>query len=507
MESSNYRWNSSNVRGFVSEDPHLNIFGAGERFDKPSEGISEQSMISAFARLGYSYADRYFLTASVRNDRSSKLHPDNRSAVFPAFSGSWKISSESFFENYRYVLNLLKLRASWGQVGSVAAVDPYAYNTPMSEARKSVFGKTPKLVTGSFQKSIANTELKWETTESWGVGLDLTLFNSFSMSVDYFNKYTRDLIEQLPIFSTLGVEAEPLGNVGSVINKGWEITANYDKRIGDVNFGFFGNLSTLKSEVLSLGERDYIQDSYVINSMQPVRSVVGQPWQSFYLFETDGIFRSENEVLSYTYTNPESGIKSLIQPNAKPGDLKFVDKNNDGVINEEDKSYLGSYLPKLTYAFGGNLEYRGLDFSFMFQGISGNKIFNAFKMMGLNGRAQENNLLADVMDSYNFNPNSNIPRIGVASDPNRNFTSTNDFFLEDGSYLRLKNVTLGYTIPKAVMSNLGLADSSIRIFASGENLFTITKYTGLDPEVGGIGVDGGQYPISRSFTFGLNVNF
>lgn len=507
MSRSNYRSNWSNAKGFASEDPHLNIFGAAEDFDKPEEAISDESMISAFARASYSFADRYFLTASVRNDLSSKLHPDNRSAVFPAFSASWKISSESFLQDYKDVLNLLKVRGSWGQVGSVESVNPYAYSIPMSEARKSVFGKNPRITNGSFQRSISNPDLKWETTESWGVGLDLSLFNSFSMSVDYYNKYTRDLIEQMPILSTQGVEIEPLGNVGSVVNKGWEFTANYDKRIGDVTFGLFGNLSTLKSEVLSLGERDYIQDSSVINSMRPLRSAVGQPWQSFYLYQTDGIFRSEAEILAYKHTDQETGIESVIQPKALPGDLKFVDQNNDGLINEEDLTYMGSYLPKLTYAFGGNLEYSGLDFSFMFQGVAGNKIFNGFRMMGLTGRGQGNNLLADVMDSYNFNPNGNVPRIGVAIDPNRNFTSTNDYFLEDGSYLRLKNITLGYTLPKSVMKSIGLADSSLRIYASGENLWTITKYSGLDPEVGGVGIDGGQYPVSRNFTFGLNINF
>lgn len=508
MERSNYRWNFSGIEDFVSEDPHLTIMGAGRgTIQKPDEGISDLSMISGFVRGSYSYDDRYFITASVRNDLSSKLHKDHRSAVFPAVSGSWKISSEDFFEPAKSVVNLLKLRGSWGQVGNVSMVNAYAYNVPMSSARASVFGpQGTSIVYGQFQKSISNDDLKWETTESWGVGLDLSLFNKLSVSLDYYNKFTKDLIEKMPIVSTMGVDEEPYGNVGSVINKGWELSIDYKDRVGAVDFNIYGNLTTLHNEVLSLGARDFIQDDYNINSLQPIRSAVGQPWQSYYLIQTDGVFKSQAEVEAYTYTNPETGNVQLIQPNAAPGDLKFVDHNNDGMITDDDKQYLGSYLPKLTYSLGGSLSYAGIDLSLMLQGVSGNKIFNGFKLMGLTGRAQGNNMLATVMDSYEFNPNSGMPRLGVETDPNGNYTSLNDYFLEDGSYLRLKNVTLGYTLPKSLMKHIGLENNTIRAYVSGENLFTITKYSGMDPEVGGVGIDGGRYPVSRTFTVGINLS-
>lgn len=508
MSYNNFRFNDNLAKGFVNEDFYLTIFPNATSYNfPPGEAIVEESMVSMFGRVSYSYADRYFLTSSLRNDMSSKLYKGNRSGIFPAFSGSWKISSEQFMEDYKDVINLLKLRGSWGQVGNVKIVPNYSYNVSMATARESVYGNPPVLVTGKYQSTISNPNIKWETTESWGIGLDLGLLNSLTLSVDYYNKTTKDLIEKLPITSTMGVEEEPYGNVGKVLNKGWEFTLNYDKKFGDWRINAFGNLSTLKSEVLDLGTRDFIVDDWVIDGMLPVRSAVGQPWQSFYLIQTDGLFRSQAEIDAYTYTNPETGESTLIQPYAKPGDLKFVDLNNDGVINDDDKTYMGSYLPTLTYSFGGQMGYKGLDLSVMFQGIHGNKIFNGFKKMGLVGRQSGNNMLASVLDSYNFNPNSDIPRLSIKEDVNGNFGTASDFFLEDGSYLRLKNVTLGYRLSKETMSKLHLPNSSIRLYMSGENLLTFTKYSGIDPEVGGIGIDGGRYPISRTFTFGINLNF
>lgn len=501
-------WRSNWVEGTELPSEDLNkiiISNATKTPLKPTESIVEESMISGFGRLAYSYADRYFITASVRNDLSSKLHPSHRSAIFPAFSGSWKISSEDFMKDIEQI-NLLKIRASWGQVGSVAAVDPYAYNVSMAQARPSVFGIDNHIVTGYFQRGISNTDLRWETTESWGVGLDMGLFDKFSLTLDYFQKLTRDLIERVPIVSTMGVEQEPLGNVGSVSNKGWELQLNYNDRAGDFTWGGFANMSIIDSHVLDLGSRDYIQDNLVVNSMSPIRSKVGLPWQSFYILEADGIFKSDSEVAAYTHKDVETGMVAPIQPNAKAGDIKFIDQNNDGVINAEDNKYFGSYMPKYTFSFGANFGWRGLDLSLDFQGIQGNQIYNAYKQMTLTGRGVEGNMNALVMKSFDFDPSSGIPRLGVAVDNNGNYTTANSYFLEDGSYLRLKNVTLGYTLPKAWMEAISMPQASVRFYLNGSNLLTFTKYSGIDPEVGRYGVDAGRYPLSRTFSLGLNVS-
>lgn len=507
MSYDNWRSHWVEKQEYPNEDPYKIIFQNGTKFNvPPTESIVEESMISAFGRLSYSYDDRYFITASLRNDLSSKLAPKNRSALFPAVSGSWKISSERFMEDVK-AIDLLKIRGSWGQVGNVAMVDPYAYNVSMSQARASVFGLNNEAVYGFYQDGLSNTDLKWETTESWGVGLDLGLFSTLTLTVDYFNKLTKDLIERVPIVPTMGVKTEPLGNVGSVVNKGWEFTLAYNDRIGDFSYGLFGNLSLINSEVTSLGGRDYIQDNVVVNSMSPVRSAVGHPWQSFYIYETAGLFASQEEINSYTHTDAETGQTTPIQPNAKPGDLKYVDQNGDGVINDTDRKFFGSYLPTTTYSFGGNASWKGLDFSLMFQGIAGNKIYNAYKQMSLVGRGVEGNLNALALESFNFNKTSGVPRLGIANDNNGNYSNANDYFLEDGSYLRLKNVTLGYSLPKSALEAIHMPNAGIRFYVSGENLFTVTNYSGIDPEVGYFGIDAGRYPLARTITLGLNLNF
>ena len=210
---------------------------------------------------------------------------------------------------------------------------------------------------------------------------------------------------------------------------------------------------------------------------------------------------------NYKWTDPNTGLTNLIQPNAKPGDLRYVDFNNDGKINSDDNQYMGSYMPKITFGFGGNLNYKNLDFSFQFQGVGKSTIYNAFKQMTLTGRQQGGNMLKDILNAWDYNHTSGIPRLALVDDPNGNYTNPSDFYLEDGSYLRLKNLTLGYTLPQQWLNALGLKKSTLRLYFNCENLFTITDYTGIDPEVGNFGLDGGVYPVARSFTIGFNFGF
>lgn len=513
LQYEKYRWQKVFTANYAKEDDFSHIFNqAGDwSSTKPQESIWEESMMSAFARVGYSFDDRYFFTGSLRRDATSKLYKDNNSGVFPAVSGSWKISSESFFEPLTPIVNLLKIRASWGQVGNVALVPRYSWNAPLGFLDYQViYGQNlnNEVQGGVYQKTIGTKELKWETTEQTGVGLDLGLLdNSLNIAVDYYHKKTKDLIERVPIPSVAGISVEPYGNIGDVLNKGWEIGANYNKRIGDVTFGVFGNIATVHNEVLNLGSRSTMEHQMNVNSLYPLRSTVGQPWYSYYVLKTEGVFQSEEEIQNFKYKDPTTGISKPIQPNAQPGDFKYVDFNQDGKITDDDKQYLGSYLPKISYGFGGNINYKGFDLNFLFQGVGKITIFNGFKQMGLTGRMQGHNMLSEIKDAWDYNKESGIPRLALTSDPNGNFSYVSDFYLEDGSYLRLKNLTIGYTIPQNLMRSIGLPGSNLRFYASGENLLTFTNYTGFDPEVGNFGLDAGVYPVARTFSIGLNFNY
>jgi TonB-linked SusC/RagA family outer membrane protein len=504
-ETSRYNW--TQTRGYEREDEHYTIFTNATNWsqDKPKEEIWEEWMYSLIGRIGYSYNDRYFATASIRHDTSSKLHPDNNSGTFPAFSASWKISSEGFF-SVPFV-NLLKLRAGWGQIGNVNSVSRYSYNVPLAVTEwPAAMGKDMQgALYGLYQRTISNPDLTWETSEQTSVGLDATfLDHSLSISVDWYRKLTKDLVDNVPIPQIAGITVEPKGNVGEVQNTGWEFSANYNKKIGDVTFNIYGNLSTVHSEVLDLGPRNILAHTNSVNggTMRPLFSEVGQAWYSYKLIKTDGLFQSQTEIDNYI--SPKTG--KPIQPNARPGDLKFVDYNNDGQINDDDRQYMGSYLPKYAYSFGASAEWKGFDFSFFFQGAADVNVFNGFKMMGLTGRGVGSYMLADALDNWTYNHQSNIPRLSLA-DTNENFDKASDFLLEDASYLRLKNITLGYTLPKSLMTKIGISDLRLRVYVGGENLLTFTKYTGFDPEVGNLGLDAGTYPVARTFTIGINLNF
>lgn len=508
MSAENYRENGLTVFGFNRENKHYTIIPDGKKWKQkqPDEDIWDESAMSIFSRLGYSYDNRYFLTASIRRDATSKLYKDNNAGIFRALSGSWKVSSEDFFETLRPTVNLFKLRASWGEIGNKALVPRYSYNAALGSSDwDTFFGVNLDNATkGTFQKTISNKDLKWETTEQLGLGLDIQLFHSLDLTVDYFDKKTKDLIERLPIATSAGVSVAPYGNIGDVSNRGWEFSANYTKQLGDFTLNVYGNLNTVKNEVKNLGAFDFM--SHTVSQQAVLRSEKGQPWYSFYLLKTAGIFQSKAEVDSYLHVNEETGETKKIQPKAQAGDLKFVDSNNDGVIDDKDRKFMGSYLPKLTYAFGAGLKFKGLDFALYFQGVSDVKIYNQFRAFGLTGRG-ESYMLKEVLNSWNYKKDSGIPKMGTLSDKNGNYGSHSDFFLEDGSFLRIKNLTLGYTLPSTVMNSLHLSGAKLRFYLNVENLATFTDYSGIDPEVGNFGVDVGHYPIARTISLGLNFNY
>ena len=476
-------------------------------------------MVSFLARLGYSFDDRYFLVGSVRRDASSKLPASKNYDWFPSVSGSWKLSSEKFFRNAGLdkVFDLVKFRAGWGRIGNddlypnnVATVELLNYQYPI------IFGQNlDQLLQGTYLNTIPNYSARWETTEQTSAGLDLTMFkNKLNISVDYYHKVTKDLIDYIPTPEQIGVADPPMGNMGNVLNKGWEFSVNYNGSAaqGKLTYNVWGNFSTNKGYVREYGVRQgaVMHTSPNLNSNPILYSDAGQPWYSFMVYRTAGIFRSQDEINKYIYKNPETGEAKLLMPDAKVGDLIFIDTNNDGVINDDDKTFAGSYTPKNTFSFGGSLNWKGFDFSFFFQGVTGNKVYNGLKQMAMNGRNDYGNLISDVYNSWDFNPQgSKYPRLGLVtgSDTNGNYSKFSDIFLEDGDYLRLKNITLGYTLPKSVSRFVGMENGSLRVYISVDNVCTITGYSGVDPEVGNYGIDRGVYPVSRFFNFGVNINF
>ena len=483
---------------------------AGEVDGKPGESINEYSMISALARVGYSYNDRYFFVGSLRRDASSKLPINDNSDYFPAVSGSWKISSESFFKNSSIAntVDLFKIRGSWGKVGNVDLYDASATNIPMSTKDwPIIWGENlDQNIYGQYLATIPNFNARWEVTEQSGVGLDLTMFdNKLDFTVDYYYKVTKDLVDGIPLPPQYGISQSPIGNVGQVVNRGFEVSVNYKGAARNFNYNVWGMFNTNKGWVREYGDLDKPIEhrNPNLNSNSLLYSYVDQPWHSFRLYETAGIFRSEEEVLNHR----NSGGK-LIQPDAQPGDLIFVDNNGDGTITDDDREFMGSYAPVNTFSFGGSIDYKGFDLSLMFQGVSGNYVYNGLKQMGMNGREQGGNLVTDVLDTWDFNnATSEYPRLGLVDDANGNYTRFSDVFLEKGDYLRLKNVTIGYTLPSKIAKYVGLGTGAIRVYASIDNAFTITGYSGIDPEVGNYGVDRGVYPLTRMYNFGVNINF
>lgn len=495
--------NSTTLKGFDKEDTNSQDFINGTNWTdiKPTEAFSEEATTGFFARGSYSFDDRYFMVASIRRDASSKLYKDNNYGVFPAFSGAWKASSEDFFKNQK-VISMLKFRGSWGRVGNVSSVNNYSYISSLVQTGDGIYlgnnGQT--FIKGVGLATIPNMKLKWETAEQTNFGVDMAILqNRLEFSADYYIKKTRDLIDQLPVPSVAGLMEAPFANVGMVENNGWEFTATYsDKTKGGLFYSISANAAFQKNTVKDLGVRDFYAHSNSIRAMQPLRSKVGESWYSYYLIKTDGIFQTQAEIDSYV---DKTGKK--IQPNAIPGDLKFVDYDGNGVINDNDRQYLGSYAPKYTYGLTANLEYKGFDCSVQIQGVNGNKIFNGVKLMTY-APGQGWNLSSDVLNSWGYNKSSTIPLLSM-SDKNGNTSTPSDFFLEDGSYCRIKNITIGYTIPATLFGNANKVKA--RVFASGQNLLTITKYSGMDPEVGNQGLDGGTYPVSRIFSVGLNLTF
>lgn len=489
------------ARGFENESEWANFFVNATVFDqdRPTDYEWKDKNASYVGRLSYSWADRYFVTGSYRFDIAGRLASGYRGKGFPGVTGAWKISSEPFMNSLP--VDLLKLRASWGRIGNIGSISTYYGYPRLSSNNTYQIGNGAPISNALYVNSRFNPELSWETSQQTDLGLDVSILKErLSLTVDYFDKLTYDLIKQQDTGwpNTFGYGA-PFINQGKIRNTGWEFSASWRDRVDEFSYEVSGNLATLKNRV------DYIDgnpNSFWSHTdawrgiLNPYRSVVGQPYYSYWLIKNDGIFQSNEAAKAYVAADG-----SRIQPNAKAGDLKFIDENKDGKIDDSDRVFMGSAFPKVTYGITANVAWKNFDASLFMQGVGGVKLFHAFKQSTLNGAEQGYNRWDKILDAWSeTNTGSNIPRV-QANDPNRNFATNSDWYLENGNYLRVKNLMIGYTFKKLK----GI--ENLRVYVSGDNLLTFTKYSGMDPEVGGIGLDGGQFPVSRTYSAGLRLKF
>jgi len=505
-EKTRYENVSASKQGVPNNEPDMQYLDAAQLASSATAAGSaiESSLLSYLGRVNYNYDDRYLATVTFRADGSSRFGAGNRYGYFPSLALAWKLSNEQFFKKWdQNWLSSLKIRAGWGQVGN-QNIDDYMFQNLLSSSAQYayLYGKPETLNQGVVAVNMGNANVKWETTESTNLGFDLGLLNGrFNLSAEYYYKTTKDmlLVEPIPYF--LGFETGPMTNAGKVKNYGFEFQAEWRDNIGkDFNYNIGGNISTIKNEVLSLGTGKSISGGALKNGNATLTSV-GNPIGSFWGYKTNGLVNTQEEL---------TDVKTR-QPNADYGDVIFLDTNGDKKLTDADKTVIGNPIPKFYYGFNLGMEYKGIDLNAVFEGSYGNDVFNAMRYFTYD-LGDVTNKSVDVLGYWSTsNPNATMPRLN-GNDKNDN-NRISDRYIEDGSYLRLKTLQLGYTMPESISKKMHV--NRLRVYISGQNLFTITKYSGADPEIGQIsstnylsrGVDIGTYPQARIFTGGINVTF
>lgn len=525
-QKSNYSSVSGRTEGFpVEYTPSFNL-STQSATDRYARGwYSEATQLAQFGRLNYNYNGKYLLQATVRRDGTNKFIDDNRWGVFPSVSGAWKISEESFFKDNVNWIDLLKLRAGWGILGSTGAVGSFLYQTTYSTINVHSFdGSTA--VTGWGVSKFPNTDIRWEEVTSTNIGFDLGMFNNrFSFSADFYDKQTTDMIYKVSLPPSAGLGQHNLGgfgatiNIGKISNRGFEFETGWADNVGKLNYSVSANASFNKNKVIQIGEEgSYIYEggaTWMNGSIS--RTEDGLPMGQFYGYIADGIFQTDAEA------------QASAQPDARAGDLIYRDINGkdengdlsgkpDNKIDDADKTQLGNPWPKCFYGLNINVEYKGFDLRAFFQGQAGVELFNTTKGIRQSFYADWNTT-SEIFNTSKFG-NDNITSLPstyqvndageILRDPNGNYKNVSSYFIENGSYLKLKDLQIGYTLPQHISSVALL--SNARIYISGSNLFTITKYTGIDPELGGgvrsRGIETEYlYPKTRFISVGLNLKF
>ena len=472
----------------------------------------ENTLLSYFGRINYNYDEKYLFSGTFRRDGSSRFGPENRFGNFPSFSAGWVLTEEDFI-TFTW-LDFFKLRASWGQVGNDQIGD-FAYEALIESQNKDYYiGSGDEKQVGSSPQKLANLELKWEISEQTDIGFDARFLDNFVLAFDYYIKTTRDWLIDAPITDLVGVEEPPTKNGGSVRNKGLEFALGYYHYVTNkFSFSVNANIAYNENEVIEINN-----ESGIINGLPSIlfnghtemyRAEKGYPIGYFYGYKTDGIFQNETDIASYTYEG------ELIQPNAVPGDVKFVDIDNDGDIDGDDRTMIGNPHPDITYGLTFNAEYLGFDFSVFVQGVAGNQVINGTR----DNAGTYSNYTKDILNRWHGEGTSNtIPRVTtLGDDQNENYIKISDLYIEDAGYLKVRTVSLGYDFSKSLLKNIPV--EKCRLYLSAQNLFTFTDYSGFDPEVGygdydwqrydnfSTGIDVGFYPSPRTYIVGLNITF
>ena len=470
---------------------------------KPSGAVNDiDKTFSVFARLGYNYKEKYIVNATFRADGSSKFAPGHRWGFFPSVSAGWVMSEENFMKNSG--IDFLKLRASWGQVGN-KNISSYAYTAPIATSQHTYnFGTelgSAAEQAGAVQSRLANPDIKWETSEQTDLGFDARVLNSrLSVNFDWYRKVTKDWLVTAPIVLTAGTGA-PYINGGNVTNTGVELALSWNDNIGDFRYYLGANAAYNKNMVGEIPNTDGIihgnTNELYDNAKEFYRAENGHAIGYWWGLQTAGIFQNQKEIEDWIAAG-----NGVLQANVAPGDVKFVDQNGDGVINDYDKVDLGNGMPAVSYGFTLGFDWKGLDFNINAYGATGNKIVQSYRAM-TNSRA---NYTTAILQRWTGEGTSNrIPRV---TDQNINYGEFSDLFLQDGSYLRISDITLGYDFSNLIGNKLF---ETLRLYVSAQNAFTFTKYTGMDPEIGYgtsgwcSGVDVGYYPHARTFLLGANI--
>jgi TonB-linked SusC/RagA family outer membrane protein len=496
---------SGSKQTIPSNDESFRVLQAATTADQITGNKNSYSLLSQFTRINYGYKDKYLLTATYRVDGSSRFAENNRWGKFPSAAVGWRINNENFFKNLNaQFIDNLKIRVGWGQIGN-QNIPNYSYLSLISggNSRRYTIGDVP--LQGYSPSSVGNPNIKWETVEQTNIGLDVGLFGDrLSMSLDYYTKKTKDMLLSVPLPYYLGYPANPWSNEGSIENKGIELQLDYRNSTPDFSYSLGLNFTTISNEVISLGSGGAIFGGQSRMGLV-TKTEEGHPIGSFYGFVMDGIFQNENEVATSS------------QPNANPGDIRFKDiagspdaEGNptapDGIINENDRTYLGSPIPDYLIGFNINLQYKRFDLSMFFQGTFGNEIYSATKYF-THAPVGYFNVSKEAYDNAwtgeGTSNNQPIISSNTASDNYRN----SSFYVEDGSFMRLKNIQLTYSLPLK-----GIPTGGLQLYVSCQNLFTFTKYSGLDPELGSstlldVGIDYGVYPQSRTLMAGIKFNY
>lgn len=512
----------ASAQGLPSNNADVQYLGLATSGAAVGDMYYESKLLSYLGRVNYSFNEKYLITASLRRDGSSKFTKDYRWGTFASFSAAYRITEENYFKN----LNLkfvsdLKLRGGWGQLGN-SSVPAYLTQSTYNSSRHITYPFSASgpfsgggaanypyqnLSQGILPKSIGTPDLTWETQEQTNFGIDLGLFNdALTVSADYYIRTSKNNLLRVttPLNAGYG-DLQPWSNLGKIENKGFEVTAAYANKVGHLSYSIGGNIGVNKNKVLSLGDdkTQILGYSYRFSGI-PTITEAGRSIGEFIGYHTDGIFQTQEEVNNY---KDSDGI--LLQPNAVPGDFKFRDVNGDGILDEKDREVLGSALPKFSYGYNLALQYKGFDLNLFFQGQYGNKILMYEKYFSYRGQGTTNTIEGLLDMAWHGPGTSNTqPRIS-GNDPNDNFRMS-DYYLEDGSYMRLKNIQLGYTLSAPLSSKMKM--STLKVYISAENLVTFTNYPGLEPELGvksaqQTGVSSYEYAQPRTYRVGIVAGF